>query len=163
MADDFADASFAEAMDSFTQQMQLISGLQQQRARLTASASVRDRRVTVTVNADGVVIETKFSSDIDDLDYDEIAAAMTQAAQQAAAEIARRTDELLAPLTEQKMTMPKFSDLVEGFPDVQGQIPAAPVVSLAPPNAVERQEVADDEPGRVRPSDRSSGVYDSSW
>ncbi|WP_327115873.1 hypothetical protein OHB12_02870 [Nocardia sp. NBC_01730] len=43
MADDFADASFAEAMDSFTQQMQLISGLQQQRARLTVSASGRVR------------------------------------------------------------------------------------------------------------------------
>ncbi|WP_328393382.1 YbaB/EbfC family nucleoid-associated protein [Nocardia sp. NBC_00416] len=161
MADDFADASLAEAMDYFRDEMQLISQLQVQRARLTASASVRDRRVTVSVNADGVVIETKFSSDVDDLDYDELAAAMTQAAQQAAAEVMRLTEELLQPLTERNVAMPKFSDLVEGFPDVQGQVPVTPVVSLAPPNALERREVVDDEPGWVRPSDRPSRIYDS--
>ncbi|NNH71856.1 YbaB/EbfC family nucleoid-associated protein [Nocardia uniformis] len=115
------------------EQLRTIGQLQQERARLTATASVRNKRVTVTVNADGVVIETKFSSDIDDLGYGEIARAVTEAAKQAAAEVARRGSELLAPLQDQRSRLPKLSDLIEDMPDFASQIPTPPTVPTSPP------------------------------
>ncbi|WP_245721951.1 YbaB/EbfC family nucleoid-associated protein [Nocardia crassostreae] len=89
MTNERAKADLNDILDGFAQQMRTITQLQKDRAVLTATATVR-KRVTVTVNAEGTVIETRFASDIEDLDYEEIAKAVTEAAQQAAAEVVRR-------------------------------------------------------------------------
>ncbi|MFI6870184.1 YbaB/EbfC family nucleoid-associated protein [Nocardia sp. NPDC050406] len=116
-----------------TQHLRAIRDMAKQRAQLTASATTAGGRVTVTVNADCVVIATRFSSDIDDLSYDDIANAMTQAAQKAAAEMARKSQELIEPLAEQRATMMKLPDLLEDAPDLNFDAPSIPA-SLAPPH-----------------------------
>lgn len=123
-------------MESYQQQMQLVAQLQQQRARLTATASVRDKRVSVTVNANSVVIETEFADDIGELSYDEIAAAVTEAAQKASEEVTRRAQELAQPLLAERAARPKLSDMLEGIPEFR--MPEEPVVPTAAPGSAER-------------------------
>ncbi|SLJ77554.1 Uncharacterised protein [Mycobacteroides abscessus subsp. abscessus] len=96
---------------------------------------------------------------------------MTEAAQQAAAEVARRGQDLLAPLQDRRARLPKISDLVEGMPDLNAEIPAPPPVSTAPPAARQRSVVDDDDSSALRfedveaidPARRDRGVTDSGW
>ncbi|MGW4117284.1 YbaB/EbfC family nucleoid-associated protein [Nocardia sp. NPDC004711] len=165
MSNERQKAELAEILDGFGEQMRLITQLQHERAALTASVTVR-KRVTVTVNADGTVIETKFSSDIEDLDYTEIARAVTDAAQQAAAEVARRGRDIMAPVSQNRKRLPTLADLVPGMPDLSKElaIPDPPVVSTAPPKSPERL-------GGYRETDanidaaqpRRGGATDSGW
>ncbi|NKY88772.1 YbaB/EbfC family nucleoid-associated protein [Nocardia veterana] len=166
MTNERAKNDLAGIIDSAEEQLRTIARLQHERARLTASATVSGKRVTVTVNADNTVVETRFGPNIEDLSYSEIAKAVTEAAQQAAAELARRTQELFAPLQAQRARMPKLTDLVEGMPDLR--LPEAPPVSNAGPNAPERQRdsgaggFADAETFEHR-NTRGGGITDSSW
>ncbi|AYF77051.1 YbaB/EbfC family DNA-binding protein [Nocardia yunnanensis] len=159
MVNERARSDFADILDDFRDQMRTITQLQRERAALTASASVRGKRVTVTVNADGTLIETKFGSGIEDLDYHEIAKAVTEAAQQASAEVARRGREILDPLSRNRDRLPKLMEMVPGMPDLgqELRIPEPPVVSTAPPKAPERR-AADPEERRSR-----GGATDSGW
>src|SRR5437660_1298469 len=123
MANEFAKAHMAEVMAAFDDQMALVADLQKRRTQLVASGSARGKRVTVTVNADGTVIETKFTADVSDLSYAELARAMTEAAQQAAAELARKRTELMRPLTAARARLPKLTEIAEGMPDLTPRIP----------------------------------------
>ncbi|MFB8002137.1 YbaB/EbfC family nucleoid-associated protein [Nocardia sp. NPDC056000] len=155
----------SDILEGFADQMRTITQLQRERAALTASASVRQKRVTVTVNAEGTVIETKFNSEIADLDYPEIAKAITEAAQQAAAEVAQRGRDILAPVSQNRNRLPKLSDLVPGMPDLSRElrIPEPPVVSTAPPKSPERLATqANDEPESQTPPRRGAAT-DSGW
>ncbi|WP_330252258.1 YbaB/EbfC family nucleoid-associated protein [Nocardia sp. NBC_00565] len=171
MANEFAKAEMAAVLDEVQQQFRAIAQVQQQRAELIASATVR-KRVTVTVNADGTIVETKFASDIDELSYGEIAKAVTEAAQKATAEVTRKAQELMMPLHDRRARLPKLSDLVEGMPDLSTEMPMAPKVSLAPPNADERRAAAAQDSAPMefsdvevvsRQSGADRGVTDSSW
>ncbi|MGV9663642.1 YbaB/EbfC family nucleoid-associated protein [Nocardia niigatensis] len=165
MTNEQRKADLHAILDGFAEQMRTITQLQRERAALTASATVRGKRVTVTVNADGTVIETKFGSGIEDLDYPEIAKAVTEAAQQASAEVARRGREIMAPVSQNRDRMPKLTDLVPGMPDLSKElaIPAPPVVSTAPPKSPERlggyREPSADDAARSR----RGGATDSGW
>ncbi len=168
MANEFAKAQLAEVRAAFQDQLALIADLQARRTRLTATGTARGKRVAVTVNADGTVIETKFNGSISDLGYADIARAVTAAAQEAAAELARKSSELTAPLQEIRGRFPKLHDIVEGMPDLAAQRPAAPEVSLAPPNSPERRTTvdADDTPfDNVErlPRHDDSAVTESGW
>ncbi|MGW6724409.1 YbaB/EbfC family nucleoid-associated protein [Nocardia sp. NPDC055029] len=160
MANESARATMESALAGLQQQFKNITRVQEERAQLTASATVR-KRVTVTVNADGTVIETKFSTDIGDLGYSEIAKAVTEAAQQAAAEVARRSQELLEPMRDQRARLPKLSELIAGMPDLQSEMPVLPEVSTAPPNSRERRDAAGSDGSSEHTAHR--GVTDSSW
>ncbi|MFF0609135.1 YbaB/EbfC family nucleoid-associated protein [Nocardia tengchongensis] len=162
MVNERAKADFTDILDDFRDQMRTITQLQQQRAAVTASASVRGKRVTVTVNADGTVIETKFASNIDDLDYPEIAKAVTEAAQQASAEVARRSREIMAPVSQNRNRLPRLTELVPGMPDLTEalRIPEPPVVSTAPPKAPERRAAEQDLDDSRR---NRGGATDSGW
>ncbi|GAB0106449.1 hypothetical protein JMUB6875_54340 [Nocardia sp. JMUB6875] len=162
MVNERARADFADILDDFRDQMRTITQLQQQRAALTASASVRGKRVTVTVNADGTLIETKFGSGIEDLDYPEIAKAVTEAAQQACAEVARRGQEVMAPVSQNRNRLPKLSELVPDMPDLAEElrIPEPPVVSTAPPKSPERRAAEQDS---AEPRQKRGGATDSGW
>ncbi|MEV0252260.1 YbaB/EbfC family nucleoid-associated protein [Nocardia sp. NPDC050712] len=164
MANEIVKEQMVAVLEGVQQQFRTIARIQQSRAALTASATAR-KRVTVTVNASGTIIETKFGSGIEDLSYSEIARAITEAAQQAHAEVGRKTEELMAPLQQQRARLPKLSDLVEGMPDLSP--PELPPVSLAPPGSPERAAAdsamtfsAVDTP-LVEADGR--GVTDSSW
>ncbi|RJO72081.1 YbaB/EbfC family DNA-binding protein [Nocardia panacis] len=150
MPNERAREDMLEIMDDFEQQMELISRLGAERARIIGRASVRGKRVTVAVNAEGALIDTRFSADIDDLDYAEIASAVTEAARLAAADAAAQARELMTPLLVQRARLPKLSDLIEGMPDLSGRVPTAP----------QREEPA---AGGEESYRQSGGVTDSSW
>lgn len=86
MAENEIDSAIAD----FRAQVADIARRRQERAQLTATATAAHRRVSVTVNADGIVIDVRFSSAIDDLSYDEIAHAVTEASRQAVADVTRQ-------------------------------------------------------------------------
>ncbi|MEU6580750.1 YbaB/EbfC family nucleoid-associated protein [Nocardia sp. NPDC046763] len=128
----------AAILEDFTTQMREIAEASRKRTQLVASASAASGRVQVTVNADGVVIATRFSSDIGELTYEEIAKAVTTAAQNAATDVARQGRELLQPLRDRRARMPRLSELIEGMPDIESQAPTIEPASLAPPRSRER-------------------------
>lgn len=155
--------------------IQAIAEAQNKRVKLTGKGSVHKGRVQVTVNANGVIIETKLSKDVSDLSYGDIAKAITQAAQQAAQDVQTQTAELLAPVKQAQAKLPKMSELIEGLPDLESQIPTEPEVSLAPPDDPERLVFDTDENhspmkfsgveayDHEANTQRDSGVSDSPW
>ncbi|MVU78974.1 YbaB/EbfC family DNA-binding protein [Nocardia sp. ET3-3] len=128
----------AAILEEFTSQMRDIAEASRKRTQLVASATAAGGRVQVTVNADGVVIATRFSSDIDELTFDEIAKAVTTAAQNAATEVSKQGRELLQPLRDRRARMPRLSELIEGMPDLETKAPLVEPASLAPPKSRER-------------------------
>ncbi|NKY28632.1 YbaB/EbfC family nucleoid-associated protein [Nocardia gamkensis] len=127
-------ADMATMLEGLGEQFRGIAELQKRRALLTATVTACDKRIEVTVNADGVLIATRFADDVLDLGLDEIAENITAAVQAAAAEVAARGRELMTPLLERKNALPKLSEIVEGAPDLGSLMPAAPDPPLTPPD-----------------------------
>ncbi|MCU1648288.1 MAG: Uncharacterized protein JWN03_8563 [Nocardia sp.] len=138
MTNEQGKAELAELLDEFQTQMHAIAEIYRKRTELLASGMGGSKRVSVTVNADSIVVETKFSDDILDLEPFEIARAVTEAAQAAAAELKRKNDELMAPLHDSRVRIPKLSDLIVGLPDVEDMAPEPLPISTAPPGSPER-------------------------
>lgn len=126
MVNERLHADMLTMLEGLDEQMRGIAEVQLKRSRLTASASACEERITVTVNADGLLIQTVFADDIADLTYDEIAEGMTEAVQKAATEVDTLSQDLLAPLRERKSQLPKLSDIIEGAPDLGARMPVAP-------------------------------------
>ncbi|NEW39042.1 YbaB/EbfC family nucleoid-associated protein [Nocardia cyriacigeorgica] len=170
MANEQAKAQLAGLVDEVTQQFREIARIQDERNQLTASATVRRKRVTVTVNADGAVIETKFGPNIEELTYPEIAAAVTEAAQKATAEVMRKGQQLMSPLDDRRARLPKLSDLIDGMPDLTGHLPAPQRASTASPAARNRALVDDgsaavefENAEVLNKPDEDGGVTASGW
>jgi DNA-binding protein YbaB len=125
MTNEYARAELAAVFDEVQRQMQLAATIEEQRTQLTATASVRGNRVTVTVNATGQLTNTKFGPGAEELPYDELARAVTEASAQAIAEVTRRGKVLLAPLTSNYGRLPKLSDLIDDMPDLGDKMPTA--------------------------------------
>ncbi len=119
-------------LEGLDDQLRGIAEIQLRRSRLTATASTCEQRIEVTVNADGLLIETTFADDISELTYDEIAAGMTAAVQQAADEVLRQGAALMEPLRERKLQLPKLSEIIEGAPDLGEMMPTEPPVPKRP-------------------------------
>ncbi|MFC9892445.1 YbaB/EbfC family nucleoid-associated protein [Nocardia sp. NPDC127579] len=160
------DAEIAGVMEEFRSRIREIADMQKQRVKLTATASTRDRQISVTVNANGVVIQTKFGSGIDEYSYEDIAKAITRLTQQAAEDVFGQSQQVMAPLAEERARLPKLSDVIPGMPDLQSEIPLEPEVSVAPPGDAEREDTElvftdvenlDDKP------ETGKGVTDSVW
>ncbi|WP_406276894.1 YbaB/EbfC family nucleoid-associated protein [Nocardia sp. NBC_00881] len=161
-------ARLTDLVDSVQAGMKSIENMQRRWMLLTATGSGGNRRVTVSINAEGTVIETHFTDDIGDLSYEEIAKAVTEAAQNAATEMQRKTAELSDSLQEHSSRVPKLSELAPGAVDILDLVPAAPQVSLAPLGSPERlaaeseaMEFTDTE--QLDRDASQSGVTDSSW
>ncbi|MFI7666835.1 YbaB/EbfC family nucleoid-associated protein [Nocardia sp. NPDC049526] len=150
----------AEMMASVQASMTSLRDAYQQRAQLTGTGTAADKKVTVVVNADGLLIETRMDEDITELSPDEIAQAVTAAAQQAFTEIKRKTEELVAPMRERQGRMPKLSELLPGIPDDLTSLPTAIAASTTPQASAEPQES-----GAERKESRGAGpeVTESSW
>lgn len=164
MTNEHAKAEMSAVLDGVREQLRTIARLKRERTQLMAAATVR-KRVTVTVNADGVVIETRLAPGYEELTATELAKAFTEAAQQAAAEAARKSRELLMPLHDQRARLPKLTDLIEGMPDLDAEMPAPPPVSTAAPGSAERERAPRFADVEVAPraGERGRGVTDSSW
>ncbi|WP_067654969.1 YbaB/EbfC family nucleoid-associated protein [Nocardia harenae] len=167
MPNENAEAMTAGLLADFRSRMAAIAQAQQRRAQLTATATARGKRVSVTVNADGVVIDVTFSAHVDDLRYDEIAKAVVAAGQEAAAEVAREARELAVPLLDERARLPKFSEIVDGMPDFAGEIPVAPSPPTTPPNSADRiaaeQDAAATGYAELEDSRPGGGVSESGW
>ncbi|MRH89503.1 YbaB/EbfC family DNA-binding protein [Nocardia sp. SYP-A9097] len=138
MANEAAKGQLAELMELVQGGIASISRAQQERARLTATAHAAERRVTITVNADCIVIKTEFSDDIDDLEYSEIAAAVTAATQDAAAKVQEKAQKILDTAQEEQSGIPTLSEFFPAMPDIRSMMPTPPTVSTAPPGSVDR-------------------------
>lgn len=161
-------AQLTDLFDSVQVGMKSIENMQQKWALLTATGFSAHKRVTVSINAEGEVIETLFSSDISGLSYEEIAKAVTEAAQAAMAELRRKTVALQESLQEVNARIPALSELAPGALNVMGLVPEPPRVSTAPPGAPERlvaeseaMEFSDTE--QVDTDSSQSGVTGPSW
>ncbi|WP_405162026.1 YbaB/EbfC family nucleoid-associated protein [Nocardia sp. NBC_01499] len=135
MDNDRTKGDLADLLDTVNLHIRSIADAQRQRVELTATATAGKGRVRITVNADGVVIETEFADDIDELDYDEIADAVTEATQEAASEVARRANELIAPIQRSRSRLPSLSEIVGGLPDLQARVPEPQRASFDSPSA----------------------------
>ncbi|GAB2669569.1 YbaB/EbfC family nucleoid-associated protein [Nocardia goodfellowii] len=160
------DAEINELLADFRSQMQDIVKMQQQRVKLTGTATTKDKQISVTVNANGIVIETKFGSHIDEYSYDDIAKAVTRLAQQAADDVTTKTAELVEPLRAERDRLPKLHEVIPGLPDFQSEIPTEPEVLLSPPNSPDRADddmVFTDVVDYQERDETGKGVTDSVW
>ncbi|MQY24982.1 YbaB/EbfC family nucleoid-associated protein [Nocardia aurantia] len=151
---------FAQFLDSFHDVMAQMIDARQRRDELTASASVERGRITVEVNASGSIVRTTFSEDIDDLSYGQIARATVTAAQQAAAEVKRKADELLAPLLAARASLPKLGDFIEGLPALQDGLATPPPAPLTPPGERENDSARPEFEDAVEYRPTPRGTFD---
>jgi DNA-binding protein YbaB len=142
MVNERPTVDFTELVAQAQEQLTNIAAIQQQQAALTATASVADGMVQVSVNARGVVIETRVDHDyLDEYNVEDLGHDITNAAQQAAATVQRRASALMEPLMEHRAALPSLSEIISGatdlrdFDDFEHQVPT---VSTAPPNSPER-------------------------
>lgn len=166
MANDRDKEELVALIGETKDQLRAIVEIQRARADLVGTGSALRNRVTVTVNADGTVIETKFGAGIEDLSYSEIARAVTEAAQKAAKDLADRHRTLVEPLESRRARMPKLADLIEDMPDLN--LPEASKPSLAPPYSRDRAVPFDvGEPrfadAEEYPSKPEGRIIDSGW
>ncbi|WP_405133487.1 YbaB/EbfC family nucleoid-associated protein [Nocardia sp. NBC_01388] len=148
MANEAAKGHLAELVELVQGGMASIARAQEERARLTATAHAAGRRVTITVNADCIVIKTEFSDDIDDLTYSEIAAAVTTATQDAAAQVQKQAQTIQEAALEEQARIPALSEFFPAMPDIKAMMPTPPKVSTAPPGSPERIAPEMEEPVR---------------
>lgn len=160
MPEEISEALVADVLEEVTANIAAIQAFHQQRLRLTAEGSSADKRVTIVVNADGVIIETRLADDVGELSYAELAKAMTTAAQRAVAEIRRVTGELLAPIRQRQERLPAITELFPGMPELTEAL-RVPAASTVPPQDRARGEAgAGAEPDR---RSRLPEVTDRSW
>ncbi|GAA5067126.1 YbaB/EbfC family nucleoid-associated protein [Nocardia callitridis] len=174
MANEVAKAQLADLMAAVQAGMASIARMQQEQSELTVAASSAGRRVTVVVNGDGIVIETRFGAGIEDLTHAQIAKAVTEAAQDAQGQVRRKTREMVDSLHQQNARLPRLSEFLPGMPDVQDMLPRPPEASLAPPSRRQHAVISDgtrpamsfvdvEEWDHDRHAERRSDVAESGW
>ncbi|MBU3065385.1 YbaB/EbfC family nucleoid-associated protein [Nocardia sp. NEAU-G5] len=112
----------AKTIEQYRTRLDEINRLQTERTRLMGVGTVERRRVTVTVNADGITIDIRFSSDIGDLDYDEIATAITEASRLAVADVAEQTTALFAPIAPDPAGRIETDEILSGIANMRDQL-----------------------------------------
>ncbi|WP_216897429.1 hypothetical protein [Nocardia alni] len=150
----------AEFLDSIQSAIAQAGDTRRRRDALTGSASVERGRITVVVNASGSIIATTFSENVDDLTYSQIARGTLQAAQQAAAHVRSKTEELLAPMLAARAKMPNLSDLIRGVPVLPELPTVPPAAPLTPPGEREFTSTAIEFEDAVEYRPRSDSAFD---
>lgn len=136
---------FTEILAQAEEQMAEIAAIQKKQAALVTTASAADGLVTVSVNAQGVVIETKIDRDfLDEFDLDDLGRYITQAAQAAAKDVQSQAAALIAPAAERRKVFPSLSELIPDAPDIRDFTAEIPKPSLAPPNSPSRLSLEGD-------------------
>ncbi|WP_216898355.1 YbaB/EbfC family nucleoid-associated protein [Nocardia alni] len=161
MANEAAESFLSDLMQTVQDSVREMAQAQQQWALITATGSAAGKRVTVVVNAEGVVIETRFTSDADQMSLTELARGVTAAAQEAAAAARQKVSELMAPAQANSAAVPKVSDFFPDLPDV-GELFPKPVQALtSPPDSLERNpDRATARTARGADSEELSDIFD---
>ena len=123
MSEDHTSERLSTMIDGFAEHLERVKQAQEQRTQIAVEAHAAYNRVTVKVNADGALVDLRFSDDINDLDYDEIAAAVLTAARQAAAMAADRVRKLIAPVQQRPAAIPTIAELIEDIPQLRAWMP----------------------------------------
>jgi DNA-binding protein YbaB len=123
MSKDHATEHLSTIVDGFAEHLERVKQAQEQRARIVVETHAASDRVTVKVNADGALVDVRFSDDINELDYDEIAAAVLTAGREAAATAAERVRKLIAPLQQRPASIPTIAELIEDIPELRARVP----------------------------------------
>lgn len=118
-----SNEELTQIIDGYAEHLERVRLAQEQRARLVVEAHAARRRVTVKVNADGALVDLRFSGDIDELTPGEIAKAVLTAAQQAAAKAAQQTSLILAPVQQRPAGIPTVAELIDGIPELRDRLP----------------------------------------
>jgi len=122
MSDDHAWERLSTMIDGFAEHLERVKQVQEQRAQNIVEAHAAGNRVTVKVNADGALVDLRFSDDINGLDYDEIVAAVLTAAREAAAMAAGRVRKLIAPVQERPAAIPTIAELIDDIPELRAWV-----------------------------------------
>ncbi|WP_099041615.1 YbaB/EbfC family nucleoid-associated protein [Mycobacterium neglectum] len=126
MSNDALRHQLTEVLALASEQMADIAAVQRKQAELTASGTVADGMVEVTVNAAGHLISTVIDeSYLDEYDFEELSGHITEAAQTAARAAAARVADLMAPLTDRRTHFPSLADVIDGAPDIRDLLPRA--------------------------------------
>ncbi|MFD4355404.1 YbaB/EbfC family nucleoid-associated protein [Nocardia sp. NPDC058518] len=153
MSNEYADR--AESMlEDLHRHAATIAAAAAERAALTATASTAQDRVTVTVNADGVVIRTQLAPTAASMSLTELAESFTAATQDAAGQVQRESARLLATVTANGAPIPKLSDIVADMPELSELLPDLAPASFAAPTPPRRDPTDAD----AHPMNTSSGV-----
>ncbi|GAB92222.1 YbaB/EbfC family nucleoid-associated protein [Gordonia rhizosphera] len=140
-----------DTMNSLISEMGVI---RERAATLTATATELEGRLRVTVNAQGLVVETALDDEIlGEVTAARLGAAFTAATQRAAQEVAQKTHELWAPIIEKQKSLPRATDILDGLTDFGKLFGAKPEPPQTPSRSadevymeVEETKAADDEP-----------------
>jgi hypothetical protein len=119
-------ARVAGILDAVRDEIAAVAHAQRERAALTATASGADGRVTVTVDANGTVIDTRFSADVATLPYAEIASAVTATAAAAAQEVRGKGAEIMDRVRREHPALPNLSEIAPQVPDLAAILEAVP-------------------------------------
>ena len=122
MSEDDARERLSTMIDGYAEHLERVKQAQEQRAQVVVEAHAASDRVTVRVNADGALVDLRFSDDITDLEYDEIAAAVLTGAREAAAAAGERVRKLIAPVQQRPATIPTIAELIGDIPELRAQI-----------------------------------------
>lgn len=120
MDNDAARHELTEALALLQEHLAELAVVERERAALSATAHAADGTVMVTVDALGVVSAAVVDETYaDEHDFADLGGFFTEAAQAAAADVARRSAELLAPLAARRAHFPSLADVVDGAPDLR--------------------------------------------
>lgn len=125
----------AEAAQFVDDVHQLITGFVEAKRRhqaVTAAASAERGRILVTVDVSGAVTEVDFGAGIEQIGYQQIARGVRYAAQQAAAAVKDKADEVLSAQRAALLRLPKLSDLVDWLPEEQQLADPPPALLTSP-------------------------------
>lgn len=145
MSNDGLRHEMTEVLALVQEQLADIAAVQKQQAEITATAATADGMVEVTVNAAGHVVKTVINeSYLDEHEFDELSDHITEAAQAAARDAARRVTEMFVPVNERRKRFPSLSEFVNGAPDLRDLVPPWP----QPVAAASSRHDHDDDDGR---------------
>ena len=109
-----------EVLALVQEQMADIAAMQKKQAEITAKAAAADGMVEVTVDAHGHLVETVIDeSYLDEHEFSELADHITEAAQAAVQDAARRITEMMVPISERRRRLPSLSEFIDGAPDLR--------------------------------------------
>ncbi|MFC9892437.1 YbaB/EbfC family nucleoid-associated protein [Nocardia sp. NPDC127579] len=133
-----------QMLAGLSEQIQALNQAQRQRAELIVNGTAADGLVTVTVNADGGVLDIQFAPGAIDLGRQKLARATTEAVQNAQRQAAQRNTEIFQPVLGAAAGR-DLADVMTDFDEIAAMIPGPQAVTTELPTIDEspRPDYAD--------------------
>ncbi|MGH3723711.1 MAG: YbaB/EbfC family nucleoid-associated protein [Mycobacterium sp.] len=124
MDNDAARHELVDALALVQEHMADLAALEERRATLSATVTVAEGTVAVTVDAEGIVIRTVVDeSYVDEHDLADLGSYVTAAAQDATHDVQWQLAEMFEPISERRELFPSLSEIVHGAPDIRDLVP----------------------------------------